>query len=111
MIEKIHEQVLTKDECLLLQKNGYNKPCFWLWLKIPAKHGTSRWAIGFEISEDFFATFEYVYYYPHEIIEERQKQAYRTGVFLQNNFGKSCIEEIVPAYWNKEYFKTIYKKK
>lgn len=24
---------------------------------------------------------------------------------MQNNFGKSCIQEIVPAYWNKEYFK------
>lgn len=91
------------DECLLLQKKYDDGPCFWLWLKIPGKDGTSRW-VGFEISEDFFATFEYVYYYPSEIIEEKRKQGYRTEVFLSNNYGKSSIGEIVPAYWNKEYF-------
>jgi hypothetical protein len=104
MIERIEEQILPLDECLLLQKNNFNQPYFWLWLKIPAKNGTSRWTVGFEISEDFFATFEYVYYFHHKIIEQKQKEGYRTGVFLQNNFGKNCIEEIIPAYWNKQYF-------
>lgn len=111
MIDKIHEQVLPLDECLLVQKQDYDKPYFWLWLKTPTKTGTFRWTIGFEISEEFFATFECVYYYPPEIIEEKRKQGYRTEIFLSNNYGKSSIAEIVPAYWNKEYFKTIYKTK
>lgn len=82
-----------------MYKNESTEPYFWVWCKfLKAKPLDNDWVLG--------------YYFEEETEDERLNNLrfinhfiYVPDYFLSNQSPKSIFEWIIPAYWNKEYFK------